>query len=141
MADITFRFSQKRQILERLHNLAVDLIRTYAKEDLFVSHFLYFRHDPVKFQAYIYEHFRPQKARITICARNEIDWRQIGLPADVAWKVAPCYGTKYTIDRFDVRAANTYALVGSHGLQLPHSNPFVPNDPGVLPCIPQVCTM
>lgn len=143
MAEVGTQFSQKEPTIERMENLATGFIDPHARHDVPLSPWLYFHHDPVELQAYIYEHLRLQKARIIIGAHSETDWQRIGLSVDVKWEVAPYYGTKYTVDRLDLHTSETSTQTrsGSHDLRLPQSNPFTPKDCSVLSCIPQVCTI
>ena len=138
MADTACRFAREENMHTRVHNLAVTLIRPLIREDLLLAPWLYFHHDSSEFQSFLNEHFQLNKARITLCAYRDADWKLIGLPADVTWEVAPCYGTKYFVSRVPISVGVCPEL---GRLMLPQSNPFIPKDLSILPHVPQVRTI
>lgn len=140
IADAAFKFYSETDRHKHAHDLTLDLMRPYPRQDVIRGAWVYFRHDPSEFKAFICEYLQPCKARTMVGIHEEVDWRRLSMHDGVVWSEAPWYGTKYIIRKMDERILDTPTVEDAelHGLRLPRSNMFAPENVDVLPALTQV---
>jgi insulysin len=111
LQEISFRFSQMQQADSYVTNLAENLLREWAKEDLLCASRLMWNHDEKLVRELLERELAPGAGTVMITAK---DFSSIGITE--GWQKEKWYGTEYIIQPLDPRilekVSSTFSVPG-----------------------------
>jgi insulysin len=127
LADIRFRYKEKKRPDKYATELSELLQRPYPRERVLSAASLVWSHDAEAVR-HLLDGFGPRTGRIMVMGRD-----MAKLTQDSGWEKEKWYGTEYKVQRLEDSVLAAAEGPNQHPeLHLPHPNPFIPENLAVI---------